>query len=50
VPADDYPAIEQAAVILKSSKHKELAQKFVAFLKQPDTTALMERYGFVVPK
>ena len=50
VPAEDYPAIEQAAVILKSSKHKELAQKFVAFLKQSDTTALMERYGFVVPK
>jgi molybdate transport system substrate-binding protein len=50
VPADDYPAIEQAAVILKSSKHKELAQKFIAFLKQPATTALMERYGFMVPK
>ena len=50
IPTDDYPAIEQAAVILKSSKHKELAQKFIAFLKQPDATELMQRYGFVVPK
>jgi molybdate transport system substrate-binding protein len=50
VPADDYPAIEQAAVILKSSKHKELAQKFIAFLKQPATTELLQSYGFVVPK
>ena len=37
IPADDYPAIEQAAVVLKSSKKKELAKKFMAFLRQPET-------------
>jgi molybdate transport system substrate-binding protein len=50
VPADDYPAIEQAAVILRSSKHQELARKFIAFLKQPATKELLQSYGFVVPK
>jgi molybdate transport system substrate-binding protein len=50
IPAADYPAIEQAAVILKSSKKKDLARKFVSYLKTPATTALMERYGFAVPK
>jgi len=50
IPADDYPAIEQAAVVLKSSKKKDLAKKFLAFFKQPDTIEIMQRYGFVVPK
>ncbi len=50
IPAGDYPAIEQAAVVLKSSKKKDLAKKFVAFLKTPDGLAIMQRYGFVVPK
>jgi len=50
IPADDYPAIEQAAVVLKSSKKKDLAKRFVAFLKKPETIEIMQRYGFVVPK
>ncbi len=50
IPADDYPAIEQAAVVLKSSKKKELAKKFIAFLRQPETIDVMQQYGFVVPK
>ena len=50
IPADDYPPIIQAAVILKSSRNKELANQFLKFLKQPGTVALMERYGFSIPK
>ncbi len=50
IPAQDYPAIEQAAVVLKSSKNKDLAKKFLAFLKQPSAVEIMTRYGFVVPK
>jgi molybdate transport system substrate-binding protein len=50
IPAADYSPIEQAAVILKSSQKKDLARKFLAFLKTPATTALMERYGFAIPK
>lgn len=50
IPAGDYPAIEQAAVVLKSSKNKDLAKKFMDFLKQPAASEIMTRYGFVVPK
>ena len=50
IPADDYPPIIQAAVILKSSRNKELANRFLKFLKERATVALMERYGFSIPK
>jgi len=50
IPGDDYPAIEQAVVVLKSSRKKELAKKFVAFLRQPEAIEIIQRYGFVVPK
>jgi molybdate transport system substrate-binding protein len=50
VPPEDYPPLIQAAVVLKSSGEKDVAKKFLKFLKDPETVALMERYGFVVPK
>jgi molybdate transport system substrate-binding protein len=50
VPASDYPPLIQAGVILKSSGNKELANQFLKFLKEPGTVALMERYGFAVPR
>src|SRR5882757_6343374 len=40
VPAADYAAIIQAAVILKSSHNKEIAQQFMNFQKQPEIVAL----------
>jgi molybdate transport system substrate-binding protein len=46
----DYPPIIQAVVILKSSRNKELAKQFLKFLQQPETVALMARYGFSIPK
>ncbi len=49
IPADDYPPIEQAAVVLKSSANKELARQFLAFLKTPAIQDLLRRYGFSVP-
>jgi molybdate transport system substrate-binding protein len=49
VPTEDYPPIIQAAAILKSSRNKELANQFMKFIKQPDTVALMARYGFSIP-
>jgi len=50
VPASDYPPLLQAGVILKSSGDKELANQFMKFLKEPGTVALMEQYGFAVPR
>jgi molybdate transport system substrate-binding protein len=49
IPSADYPPIIQAAVIVKSSRNKELANQFMKFIKQPATVALMARYGFTIP-
>jgi len=49
VTTSDYPTIEQAAVIIKSSKKKETARQFLAFIKKPATVSLMSDYGFTVP-
>jgi molybdate transport system substrate-binding protein len=49
IPQQDYPPIEQAAVILKSSRQKAVAAAFFAYLKSDEGTALMKRYGFVLP-
>ena len=50
IPAGDYPPLVQAGVILKSSRNKELATQFLKFLREPGTVALMEQYGFSIPK
>ena len=49
IAPDEYPAIEQAAVILKSSKQKEAARQFLDYLKTPAILDLLKSYGFSVP-
>jgi molybdate transport system substrate-binding protein len=49
VPADTYPAIQQAVVVLKSAKNKEAARKFVEFVKSSAGREILVRYGFTVP-
>jgi molybdate transport system substrate-binding protein len=49
IPPQDYPPLIQAAVILKSSREKELANQFLRFLKEPETAMLMKEYGFSIP-
>jgi molybdate transport system substrate-binding protein len=48
IPADEYPVIEQACVILKSSRNKESAQKFLSYIKSAAVADLLARYGFDV--
>ncbi len=50
VPAADYPPIEQACVILSSSKNKEAAKQFLAFLKTAAVGDLLRSYGFEVDR
>jgi molybdate transport system substrate-binding protein len=50
IPASAHPPIDQAAVILSASRHKETARRFLAFLEQPDTIRLLERFGFAAPR
>jgi molybdate transport system substrate-binding protein len=49
IPASDYPPIQQACVILSSSKNKETARQFLAFIKTAAVSDLLRRYGFDVP-
>ena len=49
IPATSYPPIQQAAVVIKASANKDAARDFLRFLKQPDTVAVMRRFGFEVP-
>jgi molybdate transport system substrate-binding protein len=49
IPAGDYPPIEQACVILKSSQHKDAARAFLNFLKTPAVAELFQTYGFAFP-
>ena len=48
IPAADYPAIAQAAVVLRSSPQKELATRLLNYLKTPAIQELMKSYGFGV--
>jgi molybdate transport system substrate-binding protein len=48
VPASDYTPIEQAAVILKSSKDKATATLFLDYVRKPEILQLMAQYGFTM--
>ena len=50
IPVADYPAIEQAAVVLKSSAHQDIARQFIEYLKTPPIQELLRGYGFTVPE
>jgi molybdate transport system substrate-binding protein len=50
VPAEDYPALAQGAVVLSHSQHKKEAAEFLQFLKTNDAATVFERYGFTAPQ
>ena len=50
IPPSFYPVIDQAVVILKSSKQKEIAWQFLAFLKRPGIAEFIRSNGFDVPE
>ena len=49
VPAGDYPTIEQACVIMRSSKNKDISQQFLKFVQSSPIRELFQKYGFAVP-
>ena len=49
VPAGSYPPIEQAAVVVNSTKNRAAAEAFIKFLRSDDCKALLQRYGFGAP-
>ena len=46
----DYPSIEQACVVMKSSRNKSIAAEFEKFIQSPAIRELFEKYGFAIPK
>jgi molybdate transport system substrate-binding protein len=50
VPAGDYPAIEQACVIMRSTKNKDIAQQFLKFVQSLPIRDLLQKYGFAIPR
>jgi molybdate transport system substrate-binding protein len=48
IPTDEYPPIQQAGVILSSSKNKEVAKQFLSFIKTAAAADTLRRYGFDV--
>ena len=49
VPQADYPRLDQAAVILRSSRNKQVARQFLDFIKTPASLEVMKKYGFAMP-
>jgi molybdate transport system substrate-binding protein len=50
IPVSWYPAIQQAAVVIASSRQKALARRFIDYLKTPASGRILQSYGFVVPR
>jgi len=50
IPADDYPPLEQSAVLTKAGRGKPMAQAYLAFLKSEEARRILERFGFRLPK
>jgi molybdate transport system substrate-binding protein len=46
IPAVAHPPIDQAAVIVSASARKPLAREFLTYLKRPDISEHLHRFGF----
>ena len=46
VPAEEYPSLEQGAVILIRSQHKQEAADFLRYLGSTEASELLRKYGF----
>lgn len=49
VPMEMYPAIRQAAVVIKSSRQKQTAKKFLDYVKSEEAKEILKSYGFGMP-
>jgi molybdate transport system substrate-binding protein len=49
VPAEAYPPLDQGAVLLSASTHRQDAAAFLEYVKTAEVAAVLKRYGFSVP-
>jgi molybdate transport system substrate-binding protein len=50
IPESWYAPLEQAAVVLNSSRQKPLARHFIEYLKKPGSVRILQSFGFAVPR
>jgi len=50
VPIDSYPRLEQGAVVLRAARDGAAARAFLDFVLGPDGRAVLDRYGFLLPR
>jgi molybdate transport system substrate-binding protein len=50
IPDSDHAPLEQAAIIVKSSKNKATAALFLDYIRKPEIVSLLSQYGFTRPK
>jgi ABC-type molybdate transport system substrate-binding protein len=41
--------MDQGAVVLAKTNNRRLAERFLAYLKQPATALFLKKYGFLEP-
>jgi molybdate transport system substrate-binding protein len=46
IPLGAYPTLNQAAVVLSKSKQQDAARKFLDFVRGPEASSLLTKYGF----
>ena len=49
IPASQYPPIEQACVLLKSSTKQDAARRFLQYVRSRKASKILQRYGFEIP-
>jgi molybdate transport system substrate-binding protein len=49
VPESLHPPIQQAAIVVASSRQKELARQLIEALKRPKAVRILQSYGFATP-
>jgi molybdate transport system substrate-binding protein len=49
IPEDQYPVLEQGAVITAKGASNPAAKAYIEFLRSPEARAVFDRYGFLLP-
>jgi molybdate transport system substrate-binding protein len=50
IPEAWYPPIEQAAIVIGSSRQKSVARTFIDYLKSPSSVRILQSFGFASPQ
>lgn len=50
VPQADYTPIDQSAIVLKPGAEKAAVKAYVDYLRGPEARAVIEKYGYAIPK